>query len=86
MTKTFLSLLELADISDSSAAKSEPVITLPKPEVSEPIVEAETQGSANPIPRSIGLRYNIEIHLPPTKDVEVYNAIFKSIKEHLLDQ
>lgn len=32
-----------------------------------------------------GLRYNIEIHLPATKDVEVYNAIFKSLKEHLLD-
>ena len=29
--------------------------------------------------------YNIQIHLPPTKDIEVYNAIFKSLKEHLLD-
>ena len=32
-----------------------------------------------------GLRYNIEVHLPATKDVEVYNAIFKSLKEHLLE-
>jgi uncharacterized protein DUF5343 len=31
------------------------------------------------------LRYNIEIHLPPTKDIEVYNAIFKALKEHLID-
>jgi hypothetical protein len=28
--------------------------------------------------------YNIQIHLPSTKDVSVYNAIFKSLKEHLL--
>jgi hypothetical protein len=25
-----------------------------------------------------------QIHLPATKDVEVFNAIFKSLKEHLL--
>jgi hypothetical protein len=31
-----------------------------------------------------GLHYNIEIHLPATKDVEVYNAIFKSLREHLI--
>lgn len=28
--------------------------------------------------------YNIQIHLPATKDVSVYNAIFKSLREHLL--
>ena len=31
------------------------------------------------------LHYNIQIHLPATKDVEVFNAIFKSLKEHLLE-
>jgi hypothetical protein len=30
-----------------------------------------------------GLHYNIQIHLPATKDIEVFNAIFKSLKEHL---
>jgi hypothetical protein len=33
----------------------------------------------------LNLRYNIEVHLPATKDIEVYNAIFKSLKEHLID-
>jgi Family of unknown function (DUF5343) len=28
--------------------------------------------------------YNIQIHLPATKDITVYNAIFKSLREHLL--
>ena len=27
-----------------------------------------------------GLNYNIEIHLPATKYIEVFNAIFKSLK------
>jgi hypothetical protein len=30
------------------------------------------------------LHYNIQIHLPTTNDIAVYNAIFKSVKEHLL--
>jgi len=34
--------------------------------------------------RAPGLHYNIEIHLPATKDVEVYNAIFKSLREHII--
>ena len=33
----------------------------------------------------LGLHYNIQIHLPATKDIEVYNAIFKSIKDHLIE-
>ena len=28
--------------------------------------------------------YNIQIHLPATNDISVYNAIFKSLKENLL--
>jgi len=37
-------------------------------------------------PKKLGteFHYNIQIHLPVTKDISVYNAIFKSIKEHLL--
>ncbi len=30
--------------------------------------------------------YNIQIHLPATTDISVYNAIFKSLKENLLMQ
>ncbi len=32
----------------------------------------------------VNLRYNIEIHLPASPDITVYNAIFKALKEHLL--
>lgn len=30
------------------------------------------------------MHYNIQIHLPETRDTTVYDAIFKSLKEHLL--
>lgn len=30
------------------------------------------------------MHYNIQIHLPETRDIAVYEAIFKALKEHLL--
>lgn len=36
-------------------------------------------------PRPIAFSYNIEIHLPATTEIAVYNAIFKSLKENLGD-
>ncbi|RKT26391.1 hypothetical protein B0G69_2135 [Paraburkholderia sp. RAU2J] len=34
--------------------------------------------------KGINLSYTINLNLPSTKDIEVFNAIFKSLKEHLL--
>lgn len=34
---------------------------------------------------SIGLSYTINLNLPATTEIEVFNSIFKSLKEHLLD-
>ena len=34
---------------------------------------------------TISFRHNIEIHLPATTNIAIYNAIFKSLKDHLLD-
>ena len=31
-----------------------------------------------------GFHYNIQIHLPATTDISVYNAIFKSLKDNLI--
>jgi hypothetical protein len=41
----------------------------------------------NPGIQSVGLRlgYTINLNLPATTDVAVFNAIFKSLKEHLLE-
>ncbi|MCP9487841.1 MAG: hypothetical protein MSC30_18535 [Gaiellaceae bacterium MAG52_C11] len=32
----------------------------------------------------INLGYTINLHLPATSDIAVFNAVFKSIREHLL--
>lgn len=34
----------------------------------------------------INLSYTINLNLPPTSDIEVFDAIFKSLKEHLLQK
>ena len=87
-TRTFYALLKLADLDAISKTKNE------FEEVKE-ISENDKKGGAlsvqseklNLFNRSFsGLRYNIEIHLPATKDIEVYNAIFKSLREHLINE
>jgi len=80
MAATFFALLDLADLNakphTQPEIKAAPQEALPPKEASE----APTRVHGRP-----SLHYNIQIHLPATKDIEVFNAIFKSLKEHLLD-
>lgn len=83
MANTFFALLALADVTTTSDAASTP----PQPP-SLPATAPERAASSPETRQSAGrasLHYNIQVHLPATKDVEVYNAIFKSLREHLLD-
>jgi len=89
MANTFLTLLEISDITGSENGEVEQE----SPETVETAERKDTrtvvEGVENPpVPRHLmaNLRYNIEIHLPATKEIEVYNAIFKSLKEHLIDE
>lgn len=80
MRRTFFALLDLADLK----AKSSPKKSSEAAETYESNVESVISPSAPPQHiKTPGLHYNIQIHLPATKDIEVYNAIFKSLKEHL---
>ena len=79
---TFKTLAKAADFSEerqtnSSLMESE-ADKQPAPE------ESGQGGSFPPITGVAGFHYNIQIHLPTTTDITVYNAIFKSLKEHLL--
>lgn len=38
-----------------------------------------------PQTRGMNLSYTINLNLPASKDIEVFNAIFKSLKENLLN-
>jgi hypothetical protein len=85
-TKTFLELVKIADFSatpSTSPLPAKPAIDggkedLPQPEVS----------LSEPEPTALGvapsLVYRIEIVLPAVRDQAIYDAIFKSAKEHLL--
>lgn len=81
MSKTFFALLDLAELSDSP--KELPQTTLQDEVTTTPIGSGSITN--NSTPSLSGLHYNIQIHLPATKDVEVYNAIFKSLKDHFVD-
>lgn len=89
MGTTFYTLLSLADL--DGAALGAP--TAGQPESKEPPArpdEPESIEKDEPARRSTqsgstSLHYNIQIHLPATKDIEVFNAIFRSLKEHLLE-
>ncbi len=82
MASTFFALISLADLDKVAHPKTKPKVPL-KEKVEEKKPRAEmpqVQLAAPP-----GLHYNIQIHLIATKDIEVFNAIFKSLKEHLID-
>lgn len=84
-TKTFYALLKLADLDSASKPKQKKEHEKQKEKSDEKEDKKRDESSDTRIPSFAGLRYNVEIHLPATKDVEVYNAIFKSLKEHLLE-
>ena len=77
MAKTFVGLCSLADWTAPPPAKKEA-------ETAEEVPEKRV-GPAPAKPLQLGqLCYNIQIILPPTRDPAVYDALFKSLKEHLL--
>lgn len=78
---TFLTLLDKADLSGDRVPKAAPSRQEVQPEGGD----QEKQTPPPPAGRSLQLRHNIEVHLPATKDIEVYNAIFKALRENLLD-
>jgi hypothetical protein len=81
MRRTFFSLLDLADLKSGGTKINAPISSAhDTPPQQEPPMAAHHQVTHL---KSPGLHYNIQIHLPATKDIEVYNAIFKSLKEHL---
>lgn len=86
MASTFFSLLALADVHAPAAnfLKTEAKSEAPAAPPSAPLA-ASASDSTRGLSHRPTLHYNIQIHLPATKDVEVFNAIFKSLREHLLD-
>lgn len=78
MATTFKALSALADFTSSSNPVEKEEKTDTEVNNNPP---SSKKGSENSSPE---FHYNIQIHLPATKDISVYNAIFKSLKDHLL--
>lgn len=93
MATTFKALAEYADWSSKQATTSE------KPKGPEIIKETIDTPTIPPAPPSLPLaedfggkpamgaaqfHYNIQVHLPDSRDEAVYDAIFRSLRRHLL--
>jgi len=83
---TFQSLRKRADFSENNVVREE---VTQRETIESPMIPISNGGSntRNDAPaagESINLSYTINLNLPATSDIEVFNAIFKSIKQHLI--
>lgn len=73
---TFRALCDLADFESEETPKIEDKKELPE----------LYSSSKSKIQTKLGLNYTINLTLPATTDIEVFNAIFKSLREHILNE
>lgn len=82
---TFFALLKEADL-DATKTPAKAIREDIKQKPDKRHEESKTSPAPSPEKHQRPtFHYNIQVHLPATKDVEVYNAIFKSMKEHFFD-
>lgn len=74
--KTLCSIADFDPIGTNEALKA--------PESQNSFVNPGTSSQCSQDHLPLGFHYNIQIHLPATTDISVYNAIFKSLKDNLL--
>ena len=83
MANTFKTLSELADWSAPAAVKKKAVPV----EESKPIPErapTDTPPALDGNARELELHYNIQLILPESRDQAVYDALFASLRRHLM--
>jgi len=86
MANTFKALCDIADWSALNKAQHEEPESSPLPtsvEDHQPINYMSSSDSKE-TEEKFNLHYNIQIHLPETSNMAVYDAIFQSLKKHLL--
>lgn len=86
MARTFKTLCDYADWSESESFEKKKESEM----VNEDTQDVSQSPSGNIVlpmearQNTLGLCYNIQIHLPETTNMAVYDAIFQSIKRHLM--
>ncbi|MDP9280660.1 MAG: DUF5343 domain-containing protein [Chloroflexota bacterium] len=84
MAGTFKALAKHADFSAAPAPRPADMPPGEKALPGEPEEDAELRADAGVPTRIGGLVYSINIQLPESRDPAVYDALFKSLKTHLL--
>jgi hypothetical protein len=89
---TFIELVKLSNFGmKHTVSKPQKNETEPEPEIETfKVVEKKPKHDSNEdsqnIKRKFGISYTINLNLPATTEIEVYNSIFKALKENLLDE
>ena len=81
--------LELSKLARWDGVVDSPDVATPAEEreymaAAEPAAAAERGGGGLAFRGKLGLSYTINLNLPATTDIDVFNAIFKSLRENLL--
>lgn len=87
MAMTFSTLVKYADFNQATDTRLSQVEAQDEEQPAPYEPQANTSRQT-PSPNSAmfgGLHYNIQVILPATRDTKIYDAIFKSMKEHLRD-
>ncbi len=81
---TFMELVKLSNFDKPKKAKA----IEPEKEPSKEVTTPKADSHIEPIwvNKKFGISYTINLNLPATTEIEVYNSIFKALKENLLDE
>lgn len=80
MANTFKALADLADWNAPAISPLPEPVPLASPQPAEPAALSEISLGKN---GNLQLHYNIQVHLPESRDPAVYDAIFQALGKHL---
>ncbi len=84
MASTFVALCELADWTEPQVAPVTPSDSSnDQPDIEEPEAPLPQIGQSTD-PKKLQLHYNIQLILPDSRDPKVFDALFSSLRKHLL--
>lgn len=81
IVSTFLELTKLSDFEGVEGTAQNKINVIPQKQEDLP-AEVKEKGIVD----KLGISYTINLNLPATTDIEVFNSIFKSLKNNLLDE
>jgi hypothetical protein len=83
MAKTFKALCGQADFSTPSSSIEPPKDGQSSENSTNPIELEQAQQPNVGHLKPLSLQYNLQVILPDTRDIKVYDAIFSSLRKHL---